>query len=219
MQKSATETYSDSVTFSDYKLKTGDYLYVRVYSADEMLPQILNGTPGATSQNQGGMFNVGDSPYSDLITYLIDAEGNIEFPMIGKINLEGKTLRESGRIFEQKLSTMLKSCSVDVLIVRRYFSVIGEGASGRYAIEKEKMTIYEALAQIGDLGTYSDRSKIQLIREKNGKTEIKQFDLRGVDIINSEFYYIEPNDVIYVPTLKEQFFSVTSLPVVFSTIL
>jgi polysaccharide export outer membrane protein len=209
-------SYADTLTFSDYKLKVGDYLYIKVYSADEMLPQILNGVPVGASQN---MQNIGESPASDLITYLIDREGFIDFPMLGKINLSGKTLRQAGRTLEQELSTMLKSCSIDVRIVRQYFSIIGEGKSGRYAIQKEKLTVFEALAQTGDLGLYSDRSKVQLIREKNGKTEIRQFDLRSVEIVNSEFYYIEPNDVIYVPTRKEQFFSVTSLTSAMSIVL
>jgi polysaccharide export outer membrane protein len=209
-------SYADTLSFTDYKLKAGDYLYVTVYSVDEMLPQILNGIPSGTNHN---IQNIGTSPASDLITYLIDSEGNIDFPMVGKINLAGKTLRESVLIFEEKLSSRLTSCSVDVRIVRRYFSVVGEGKSGRFAINKEKMTIFEALALTGDLGAYSDRSKIQLIREINGKTEIMQFDLRSVEIINSEFYYIEPNDVIYVPTLKEEFFSVASFSTLLSVVL
>jgi polysaccharide export outer membrane protein len=210
-------SYVDSLSFSDYKLKKGDYLYVRVYSIDENLTEILNGA--AVTGNNMQSIRIGDSPASDLYTYLIDQQGNIDFPLSGKIRLAGKTVREANRELEEKLTNVLSEFSVDIQIVKKYFSVIGEGNSGRYPITKEKLTVFEALAMTGDLGTYSDRSKIQLIREIDGKTVIKNFDLRSVDIINSEYYYIEPNDILYVPTLRQDFFGITNLTSLFSFVL
>jgi len=211
------KSYVDSLSFSDYKLKNGDYLYIRVYSIDENLTEILNGAAVASNNMQS--IRTGDSPSSDLYTYLIDQQGNIDFPLSGKIKLAGKTVREANQEIEKKLVNILSEYSIDIQIVKKYFSVLGEGHSGRFPINKEKMTIFEALAMAGDLGIYSDKGKIQLIREINGKTVIKSFDLRSVDIINSEFYYIEPNDVLYIPSLRQQFFGITNLTGVFSFVL
>ena len=103
-------------------------------------------------------------------------------------------------------------------VVQRYFSVIGANASGRFPITKEKVTIFEALAMAGDISNYGDRGKVRIIRETEEGTEVKMFDVRSEDIINSEYYYVEPNDVIYIQTLNEQFFSMTSLASVISTV-
>ena len=112
--------------------------------------------------------------------------------------------------------------SADVNVVQRMYSVISEGGSGNYAIRREKMTIYEALAQAGDVGDWSDRSKVKIIREIEGQTRVMEFDVRSMDIINSEYYYVEPNDVIYVQQLRGKAFGVnnitTSISVVATTI-
>ena len=81
----------------------------------------------------------------------------------------------------------------------RTFSIIGESGAGRYTIPREKLTIFEALAMSGDLSFYAKRSNIQIIRQTENGTVVKTFDIRTKSIIDSEFYYIQPNDVIYVP--------------------
>jgi polysaccharide export outer membrane protein len=72
------------------------------------------------------------------------------------------------------------------------------------------VTIYEALAMAGDIGDFGDRSKVRIIRESEGQTKVKVFDVRSADIVNSEFYYIEPNDVIYIQRIKGQSFGINS---------
>jgi polysaccharide export outer membrane protein len=99
--------------------------------------------------------------------------------------------------------------SVEVNILQRTYSLIGV-KSGQFQIQKEKLTIFEALAQMGNLQTFSDRSRVKIIREIDGKTTIREFDLRSKDIINSEFYYVEPNDIIYVRELTGKAFGLTS---------
>ena len=101
--------------------------------------------------------------------------------------------------------------SVEVNIVRRSFSVISDRGSGVFTIQKEKVTIFEALAMAGDIGDFGDRSKVRIIRETEGETKVKIFDIRSNDIVNSEFYYIEPNDVIYIQRIKGQSFGINSV--------
>lgn len=208
-------SYADTLSFEDYELRMGDRLYVYVYSLDENVSKMYN-AGGSGSQMRQQMMN-GNSTYGsyDLYTYLVMDDGTIDFPTIGKVPVRGLTTREVKRKLEEELSTLLEeipgfsTVSVEVNIVNRSFSVIG-AQSGRYMITKEKMTIFEALALVGDLGEFNSRKEIKLIREKEGVTTVKTFDARSKEIVNSEFYYIEPNDIIYIRQIPGYSFGINS---------
>lgn len=209
-------SYADTLSFEDYELRIGDRLYVYVYSLDENVSKMYN-AGGTGSQMRQQMMMGGGGSYGsyDLYTYLVMEDGTIDFPTIGRIPVRGLTTREVKRKLEEELSTLLEeipgfaTVSVEVNIVNRSFSVIG-AQSGRYMITKEKMTIFEALAMVGDLGEFNSRKEIKLIREKEGVTTVKTFDARSKDIINSEFYYIEPNDIIYIRQIPGYSFGINS---------
>ena len=213
-------SYADTLGFEDYQLRISDRLYVYVYSVDENIQKMYNAGGMNASQMRQQMNNGGNTYGSyELYTYLVDEEGNIDFPTIGKIPVQGKTTREVKHILEKELSTLLHEIpghsmvSVEVNIVNRSFSIIG-AQSGRYPINKEKMTIFEALAMAGDLGEFNSRKEIKLVREKNGVTTIKTFDARSKDIVNSEFYYIEPNDIIYIRQIPGYSFGINHVTTV-----
>ncbi len=208
--------YADTLSFEDYTLRIGDRLYIYVYSLNEEIMKMYNS--GGTNVSQMRQQMVQGSTYGsyDLYTYLVDQEGNIDFPTIGKIYVRGLTTREVKKKLEEELGTLLSELpggfsmvSVEVNIVNRSFSIIG-AQSGRYTINKEKMTIFEALAMAGDLGEFNSRKEIKLVREKNGVTTIKTFDARSKDIINSEYYYVEPNDIIYIRQIPGYSFGINS---------
>ena len=207
-------SYADTLSFEDYELRIGDRMYIYVYSLDENITKMYNaGGSGSLIRQQMNQGNMSGS--YDLYTYLVDDNGNIEFPTIGKIPVRGLTTREVKRKLEEELSKLLQeipgysTVSVEVNIVNRTFSIIG-AQSGRYVINKEKMTIFEALAMAGDLGEFNSRKEIKLVREKEGKTTIKTFDVRSKDIVNSEYYYIEPNDIIYIRQIPGYSFGINS---------
>lgn len=207
-------SYADTITFEDYELRIGDRMYIYVYSLDENITKMYNaGGSGSMIRQQMTQGNMSGS--YDLYTYLVDEQGNIEFPTIGKIAVRGLTTREVKHRLEEELSKLLQeipgyaTVSVEVNIVNRTFSIIG-AQSGRYVINKEKMTIFEALAMAGDLGEFNSRQEIKLVREKEGKTTIKTFDARSKDIVNSEYYYIEPNDIIYIRQIPGYSFGINS---------
>jgi len=211
--------YADTLSFEDYQLRIGDRLYVYVYSLDEKIMKMYNAGGSNASQMRQQMSQRSSYGSYDLYTYLIDEEGNIDFPTIGKQYVEGKTTREVKYQLEEELGKLLaeipgySTVSVEVNIVNRSFSVIG-AQSGRYMINKEKMTIFEALAMAGDLGEFNSRKEIKLVREKNGVTTIKTFDARSKDIINSEYYYIEPNDIIYIRQIPGYSFGINHVTTV-----
>ena len=214
--KNGIPQYADTVSYEDYELRIGDRLYIYVYSVDERVDKMFNsssGTIGVQMLQGGG--GVGGS--YDLYTYLVQEDGCIDFPMVGRVPVRGMTTRDVKRVLEDELSSFIKSygdyqmMSVEVKIVRRSFSVISDRGSGTFNIQKEKVTIFEALAMAGDIGDFGDRSKVRIVRKKEGQTEVKVFDVRSKDIINSEYYYIEPNDVIYIQRIKGQSFGINSV--------
>lgn len=204
-------SYKNDVSFEEYRLRNTDRLMIRVYSMDDKANAIFNG--GSSSINMQTLLN-SSSPSVDLYTYQISSKGTITFPMIGELYLQGKTIRQAKHSLEELISPLVEygQADVDVKLVGRYFSVFGTTQSGRYMITQEKINIFQALAMAGDIGMYGDRSKIKIVRETEGGTKTLTFDVRSVDIINSEFYYIEANDAIYIQDVNERFFSVTSFP-------
>ncbi len=206
--------YADTLSFEDYELRIGDRLYVYVYSLDEKVTAMYN-AGGSNASTMRYQMNGSSGGSYDLYTYLIDDDGNIDFPTIGKVYVRGMTTREVKHKLEEELSALLKeipgysTVSVEVNIVNRSFSIIG-AQSGRYMINKEKMTIFEALAMAGDLNEFNSRKEIKLVREKEGVTTIKTFDARSKDLVNSEYYYIEPNDIIYIRQIPGYSFGINS---------
>ena len=221
--KNGIPQYADTVSYSDYELRIGDRLYIYVYSVDERVDKMFNSSSGTIGiQMLQGSGGVGGS--YDLYTYLVQEDGCIDFPMVGRVPVRGMTTRDVKRVLENELSSFIKSygdyqmMSVEVKIVRRSFSVISDRGSGTFNIQKEKVTIFEALAMAGDIGDFGDRSKVRIVREKEGLTQVKEFDVRSEDIINSEFYYIEPNDVIYIQRIKGQSFGINSVTTTISVV-
>ena len=206
--------YKDTFKYAEYHLKEGDRLYVQVYSTDEKTNTLLNGG-GVGGNSSQMMMSAGTSGAGgdnmDLYTYLVQSNGNIDFPVIGEVNVIGKTIRETKEAIEEAIKPILKINSVDVKMVGRSFSVIGSGKSGRFPFPREKVNVFQAIALAGDFGQFTDRSKIKILRVTPKGNVIKTFDLRSVNIINSEYYYLEPDDVIFLQPLNEQFFGATTL--------
>lgn len=219
-------SYADTLDFEEYTLRTGDRLYIYVYSLDETIMKMYNaGSSRSTYMQQ--LYNNSGRSTTDLYSYLVDEDGYISYPTLGKIHVGGLTTREAKRVLENELGTLLKelpgysTISVEITVVQRTFSLIGT-QSGRFPIFKEKMTIFEALASMHNLHEFSDRSRVKILREVDGVPTIREFDLRSEDIINSEFYYIQPNDIIYVREMPGKAFGInhaaTAVGVVASTL-
>ena len=221
MQKPDKEipSYADTLSFEDYELRIGDRLYVHVYSLNEEVMKMYNagGANASTMRQQMNQGSMGGS--YDLYTYLVHEDGNIDFPTIGKVFVQGKTTREVRKELEKRLGTLLQelpgysTISVEVNVVNRSFSIIG-AQSGRYMINKEKMTIFEALAMAGDMKEFNSRKEVKLVRERNGITTIKTFDARTEDLVNSESYYIEPHDIIYIREMPGYSFGINHVTTV-----
>lgn len=138
-----------------------------------------------------------------LQTYLIDQEGFIELPMIGKVKLAGLTRTSAVNEIKKVLTEHIKDPIINLRIVNFKVSILGEVVKpGVYAIQSERVTLIEALALAGDLTIYGKRNDILLIREKEGVKTMQRIDITKSDFINSPYYYLTQNDVVYIEPNK-----------------
>ena len=197
----------------EYRVKMGDQLSIMITTnpLDLLTTQLFS----YFSMMYGG--GMGEEVSSR--SFPVRINGTIHFPYLGDIYVKGKTTFEIQQLIEKRVNESIsEDCVVRVFLENRYYSVIGEAIAGKFPIDKEQMTIYQALAQSGYIRPYGDRKHVRIVRQTDNGTMVKSFDLRSKDVVNSEFYYIQPNDVIYVQPLGRQFLGLDSFGAVFAVI-
>lgn len=142
-----------------------------------------------------------------LQTYLVSNDGTIEFPVLGTLQVGGLTKQECEKMIHDKIRPFLNAKENPVVTVRMAnykISVLGEVARpGMFTVGNEKINIFEALAQAGDLTIYGVRDRVKLIRENDkGKKEVYTLNLNDANLISSPYYYLQQNDIIYVEPNK-----------------
>lgn len=140
--------------------------------------------------------------------YRVDDEGNIVFPVLGKINVGGKTLKEVSETIENMIEEggYIKSPEVSIEFLNFKYTVLGAvNGKGTYTVDGDKVTIIEAIAKAGDLAKNARLDRIAVIRMVDGKQEIYYNDIRTADIFKSPTYFLQQNDIVYVePKHKER---------------
>lgn len=132
-------------------------------------------------------------------TYLVDYDGNIEFPVLGTLKIEGLTRTELTDLLTKRISEYVTNPIVNVRLANFTVTILGEVQKrGTFTIPDERITILEALGMAGDLTIFGRRKNILLIREVDGKKKYSKIDLTTVNVVNSPVYYLQQNDVIYV---------------------
>lgn len=132
-------------------------------------------------------------------TYLVDNEGNIEFPILGRLHVAGMTRSEIVDHVRSLIMKDVKDPIVNVRIVNYKVTVLGEvHRPGSYTIDGERVTLPEALGLAGDMTIYGKRDNIIVLREVDGKKEHEIIDLTSIKFLNSDYYYLKQNDVVYV---------------------
>lgn len=199
------ETEVPAVTDSEIRIRPGDKLSIIVNSRDPQLIQLFNlpyvsqqlgrtstsNTSGASSTSSQGISG-----------YTVDKNGNIDFPVLGKLHIAGQTREEvaayiKGRLFD---GNWVKDPVVTVEYMNLCISVLGEvNGPGRYSIDRDQLTLLDALSMAGDLTIYGKRENVKVIRQENGKQQVYGLDLRsGEDLYHSPGFYLQQNDVVYV---------------------
>jgi polysaccharide export outer membrane protein len=194
--------------FPDYKLKPNDEVYIRVKSQDDEAANIFADSRLESSYT-GAM-----QPYgASLLSYSVDKDGYLFLSVVGKILVKGKTLSEVSAILKESLKGILNQPNVSVKLVNRYVTVLGEvNRPGNFAYSKDKLTVFDALGLAGDIGDYGNRKKVILIRNTEGQNIRINLDLNKAEILSSEYYYLRPNDILYVKPLREKFWGLRQFP-------
>lgn len=196
-----------NVTPLEYKVQPNDNLYIKVITPDPTWSQIYNTMPvnsySLTTNEQS----------ADLISYTVFEDGTIDFPYIGPVSVAGKTLREVRKIIDGILVEYIDNGTVIVKLVNNYVSLLGDISNpGRYPIYKSRLNVFQALAMAGDMDDYSNRREVQIIRQTPEGSVIESFDLTNEKILQSELFYVMPNDVIYAKPMKGKFFNMNTFP-------
>lgn len=180
----------------DLKLQPNDKLSIVVSTSDERLNKLFNLTVSSNTIAGGN----GDN--GQTASYTIDSNGNIHFPVIGKIHVAGLTREQVAEHIRRELIS--RDLAKDPIVTVEYrnlsISVLGEVKSpGRINIPREDFTILDAIASAGDLSIFGVRDNVLVLREENGKQKVYSVNLKdGKSLVTSPVYYMQQNDVIYV---------------------
>jgi polysaccharide export outer membrane protein len=210
---SSCSTRKEIVYFQDYerlpnmaapedfeaKIEINDVLRIDVSSMDEELasPFQIN----LNSQGSGG----GGNQSAAMTGYLVNSQGNINFPVLGEIHAEGKSREElENEITEVLRGRYLKDAVVRVRIVNFKVTVMGETGSSVIDVTDERISVPQAIALSGDITYDGKRDKILVIRQVDEELKYEILDLTSVDIFQNPFYYLKQNDIVYVePTYRK----------------
>ena len=205
--EAATTDTIAAIAPADYKVMPYDNLFIRVVTPDPKWSEMFNTMPMTMNS-----INVTELS-ADLISYPVDGSGAILLPYAGKVAVAGKTLPEITEDVQNVLKGYIADPAVSVKMINNYVSLLGEVKKpGRYPIYKDRMNIFQALAMGGDLADYSNRQMVQVIRQTGNGNVIKEFSLTDRSIMESEFFYVMPNDVIYAKPMKGKFFQMNAFP-------
>ena len=138
-----------------------------------------------------------------LQTYIVDLEGMVDFPVLGKIKLAGLNREQANKLIEDMLADYIKDPIVNIRTVNYKITVVGEvNRPGTYTTENERITLLEALSLAGDLTIYGERENVLVIQDYDGKKTYIRVNLKSDDLFTSPVYYLSQNDVVYVEPNK-----------------
>ncbi len=179
-------------------IQVDDILQVTIQTMDPNATALFNQQGVAISQQQ-------QSISTAVNGYLVDKDGNIALPMIGKVNVSGKSTDAVRDEIQAKAATLYKDPVVNVRFANFKITVLGEVAHpSSYIMPNEKVTLLDALGMAGDLTIYGKRENVLLIRESGGKKEFVRFNLNNSNLFSSPYYYLRQGDVVYVEPNKNK---------------
>ncbi len=192
------EPIEDGVLVSEPKpiiYKPDDILTINVSALDPDTVKPFNLM--VVSNNDSNLLNAGGR--QQFQSYLIDYDGNIDFPVLGKLKVAGLNRTELTAMLVEKISEYANNPIVNVRLSNFTITILGEVRNpGTFTIQDERITVLEALGLADDLTIFGKRKNVLLIREVDGKKKFAKIDLTSVNAVNSPVYYLQQNDVIYV---------------------
>ncbi|WP_296150817.1 polysaccharide biosynthesis/export family protein [uncultured Flavobacterium sp.] len=190
------------VVSKPYRVQTNDILSIKIKALDAKLVEMFNTTDagdGKTVSDQTLYFD----------GYSVDDHGNIRVPVLGEVNVMGYTIEEIRIKLEKQLLDEYFNKEANIFVIVKLaglrYTVNGEIANpGTRTLFQEKVNVLEAIANSGDITMVGNRKDVTIIRQYPHGTEMHSLDLTDINVINSPYYYIQPNDYIYVKPLKQK---------------
>ncbi len=191
----------------DYRVQPGDNLYIRVVTLDEKTTLLLNPLSG------GGSTSISSDASVYLTSYNVNEAGYLDFPMTGEILVKNLTIDEVKTLLQDKLQLYMKEFVVIVKLVNYNITLLGEvKRPGQYKVYQDNINIFEAVSMSGDLTDFANRNKVAIIRQNRTGSEVVYVDMTKRDILLSEYYYLKPNDIVYVQPVKGKQFTFANFP-------
>lgn len=197
----------------DYRLQPGDNLYIRALNiADEKSAIALNGdasTRSTTLSSDASIY---------LSSYTIDENGCIEMPLVGTIEVKNMTVDEAKNKLQTAINKYITQAMLIVKLANFNLTVLGEvNKPGMYKIYQSEINLFEAIAMAGNTTNFAKNDQVKIVRQTENGSEIVIVDLGKADILSSPYYYLKPNDIVYVEPLKIKQWGFTSFP--YSTVI
>lgn len=193
----------------DYRIQPGDNLYIRVITLDEKTTLMLNPLTGAGSSP--GNMNSDASVY--LTSYTVNEAGYLDFPLVGEIFVRNMNVDEIRDAIAEDLKMYLKELVVVVKLVNYNLTLLGElHKQGQYKVYQTDINLFEAVGMAGGMTDFANRNKVAIIRLTKSGSAVHYVDMTSKDILSSEYYYLKPNDIVYVPPVKGKQFGFATFP-------
>ena len=199
---SVTPETADSINHTyqsvrEARILCGDMLTITVNAMDMEAVQAFN-LPVANNLRVGSIQTATSG--GSLQYYTVDKDGNIDFPVLGKVHVEGLTISEAKELLREQISQSVREPIINIHFANYHVTVLGEVKNpGVHSITGERVTILEALGKAGDMTIYGKRNNVLVTRENaDGKIEFARLDLTSPDIFTSPYYFLQQNDVVYV---------------------
>ncbi|MBN2482053.1 MAG: polysaccharide biosynthesis/export family protein [Bacteroidales bacterium] len=190
----------------EYRIQTRDILYIKVYSLNEEMSNLINQTIGTYQQN---LFQNETSLF--INGYTVSDSGYIEIPVLGRIQVEEKTVNEAINAIRSRANRYLKDATVIVKLISFKFSVIGEvNRPGTYHNYNSQLTVLEAISMAGDITDYGNRKKVLVLRPTEKGTATFRLDLTNSNILTSDGFFLLPNDIVYVEPIQSKSFRINT---------
>ena len=196
----------------NYKLQPGDNLFIRVLNTiDERSASAISGEYGARNYLSSDA-----SIY--LQSYTLDEEGCIEMPLTGKIELKNLTIDQAKEKLQTELAKFVNQTTLIVKLSNFNLTVLGEVTRpGMYKVYQSQINLFEAISMAGNMTNFAKNSEVRIIRQTDNGSEVVTVDMGQADILSSPYYYLKPNDIIYVEPLKIKQWGFTASP--YSTVI
>ena len=208
--ESTSVEYQNERTLS-YKIKPGDNLYIRATSIiDEKTSGSLNGDARSNYMSSDAAIY--------LNSYTVNKDGFIDYPLTGLVEVKNLTVEQAKDKLQNELSKYVKETALMVKLANFDITIIGEVVRpGKYKVYQSEISILEALALAGNVTNFAKTATVKLVRHTDNGSEIIVLDVGQADILSSPYYYLKPNDIIYVEPLKIKQWGFTTFP--YSTVM